>query len=321
VLDFRYVDLNHVLSGSVQGITAARLYGSALYMGFGDSGGNRPGLLALKQLPPIPGLDVMTSAEAAELGIEKFPYFGSHGTPANSAATIMVDAMAEFHSRLYLANNGGCMRTTRIDPRTYKDFPEDWASCRPNLTEYTSLTSVTVSRVDALEPADKAVPQLIPFAGRLYMARNTTVGPQLLACAPEATGYANDCDPGDWALVAPNSVGDARLTQFDLPDNARITLLAATASHLYVGFNNASAGLVVFRTANPTASARSDFRGLLDCPADQAATTCEGLGQNGLGVGATRIFDGVALGFDGKNYLYLTAGTGTGPVRVYRIAD
>ncbi|MBF5042035.1 hypothetical protein FGE12_06485 [Aggregicoccus sp. 17bor-14] len=325
VLDFRYVDLNTFAGGQARGLSAARFYANSLYLGVPDTTGNRPGVFVLRRTPDVaPGLDVPNDGSAQDLALGGFEYFGGSttlGAKANPAALVGVDAMAELNGMLYLANNGGCVRTTRNDPRPFKDFPGDWATCRPTASAYTALTSITLSSGADLEPADRAVPALVPFGGRLYMARNTTSGPQLFACSPGATGAASDCDAGDWSLVAPNSSGDARLTQFDTAGNTRLTLLAATASHLYVGFNNADNGLVLFRTSSPTASARSDFRGLLDCPADQAPGDCQGLGQNGLGVGATRIFDSVALGFDGKSYLFLTAGTGTSAVRVFRIAD
>jgi hypothetical protein len=46
-----------------------------------------------------------------------------------------------------------------------------------------------------------------------------------------------------------------------------------------------------------------------------------GLGGNGLGVGATRIFDGVASSLGGTEALYLTAGNGSSAVRLFRTMD
>ncbi|HEY0096263.1 MAG TPA: hypothetical protein VGB96_18180, partial [Archangium sp.] len=165
---------------------------------------------------------------------------------------------------------------------------------------------------------DKAVPQLAVFQGRLYLARNTTVGPQLFACDPAKTGSATDCDPDDWALVAANSTGGSQLTQFDNPANTALSLLVATSRSLFVGFDNGTQGVVVLRTSHPQPALRSDFTGADECSAAQHPAGCEGLGGSGLGEGVTRIFDGKALG---TGTVYLTAGTGSGPAGLYRLVD
>jgi len=164
------------------------------------------------------------------------------------------------------------------------------------------------------------------FQGRLYLARNTTSGtgvrgPQLFVCDPEKTGASADCDPGDWSLVAPNSTGDTLLTQFNDPDNTSLSLLVATATALYVGFDNASRGVVLLRASMANPVTRAGFMGKGGCSAAQSPAGCEGLGGSGLGVGATRIFDGEVLGASGIESVYLTAGDGTGPAGLFRLRD
>ena len=119
--------------------------------------------------------------------------------------------------------------------------------------------------------------------------------------------------------LAPNGIGDTQLSQFNDPQNARITLLAATSSRLYVGYNN-TAGLVLYRSKGNAPATRSDFEGASGCDASTAPSSCDGLGGRGLGAGATRIFDGRVLTFGNKDYVYLTAGTGTSGFRVFRLA-
>jgi hypothetical protein len=46
-----------------------------------------------------------------------------------------------------------------------------------------------------------------------------------------------------------------------------------------------------------------------------------GLAGNGLGAGATRIFDGKVLGASGGELVFLTAGDGIGPAGLYRLVD
>ena len=181
------------------------------------------------------------------------------------------------------------------------------------------VTSLASSKASDLEPADRAVPSMVTFGGHLFAARNTTTGPQLWSCDPTRTGDTAQCDPGDWSLVAPNTSGDTRLTQFNDATNAAVTLLAATPQHLFVGFNNSSRGIVVYRTSNAAAATTADFTGRQACAAS-GGSGCHGLGGDGLGRGLTRIFDGKALNFAGADFLYLAAGTGTSPVRIYRAA-
>ena len=98
----------------------------------------------------------------------------------------------------------------------------------------------------------------------------------------------------------------------------RIALLAATSSQLYVGYNN-TAGLVIYRSSGTAPASRSDFEGAGGCDASTAPSSCDGLGGRGLGVGATGIFDGRVLTYGSKDYVYLTAGTGTSGFRVFRL--
>jgi hypothetical protein len=251
------------------------------------------------------------------------PGIGAGGSPKNNAPVQMIDTLAGFNDRLYVVNNGGCMRSTTPTPRSYSSFPADWASCTPSLPAWSSRTSRTTFKTADLEPADRAVPQLAAFQGKLYLARNTTStagvkGPQLFVCSPERTGATLDCDSGDWSLVAPNTTGDTLFTQFNDADNVSLSLLVATANALYVGFDNASRGVVVMRASTPAPLGRDDFTGKEGCSAAQFPSGCEGLGGNGLGAGATRLFDGKALG---TGSVYLTAGNGTGPAGLHRLVD
>jgi hypothetical protein len=321
----RYLDLSLVLGGQTKGFSAALFFQDRLYLGFPDGGGSRPYLVVTKRLPGAdPGLDAAVGVDVENLQADKMPGIGLNGTPTNKfASPLLIDTLTAFNDRLYVVNNGGCMRSTNPTPRAYGTFPADWASCTPSLAAWSSLTSKTTTKAADLEPVDRAVPGMAVFQGRLYLARNTTVGPQLFMCTPGTTGSTTDCDPGDWSLVAANSTGNTQLSQFDEPDNTALSLLMATPRSLFVGFNNSTKGVVVLRSsgATPVPTARADFVGKGGCSAAQLATGCEGVGGNGLGAGATRLFDGVVAGDSGSESLYLTAGNGTGPAGLYRLPD
>jgi hypothetical protein len=323
-LYLRYLDLSALLGGQTRNFSTALFFRDRLYLGFADTGGSRPYLLVVKRFPTAdPGYDASSGTDVEDLVADNMPGIGVGGSPKNNAAVQMIDTLAGFNDRLYAVNNGGCVRSTTPTPRSFSSFPGDWAPCTPSLTAWNSRTSRTTSKLADLEPADRAVPQLAVFQGRLYLARNTTStagvrGPQLFVCSPERTGATLECDPGDWSLVAPNSTGDTLFTQFNDADNVSISLLVATANALYVGFDNASRGVVVMRAATPAPLGREDFLGKERCSAAQFPSGCEGLGGNGLGAGATRLFDGKAIG---TGSVYLTAGNGTGPAGLYRLVD
>jgi hypothetical protein len=138
------------------------------------------------------------------------------------------------------------------------------------------------------------------------------------------TGDPAQCDAGDWTLVAPNAPtcqglscdGDVRLTQFDDGSLTSITMVVATASHLYVGFDGAD-GVAVFRTANPAAATRADFEGTGGCPADQHGDgACAGYGGAGFGDPTiTRIYDAQAL----FGSVWITAGSASTAVELVEL--
>jgi hypothetical protein len=289
--DFAYSDLGGSVPTSATNATSAVVFHDHLYVGFQSSGG--PVLEALGSMPSLPG----SAASATDMGASIMPGIG--GT-----STAMIDSMAVF---------GSC---------------NDWVDSTPSAVAYTLKASLPTTRTSDLEPADRAIPAMATFNGRLFVARNTTAGPQLWSCTPSS---GTQCSRGDWSLVAANTVGDTLLTQFNDSDNAAITLLAATSQHLYVGFNNATRGVVVYRAASPPAPTNpaaldiSQFRGRLDGPAVDPTcrgpgTACPGFGGDGLGLGAvtTRIFDGKVFNLSGAENLYVAAGDGTGPVRIFR---
>jgi len=302
--DFSYVDTSFTVSNGMRTATAAVVMGSKLYVGLLGIGGVRPGLVALNRAPAAPGIDA-TAADLENLQAETIPGI------AKSAKVSLVDSMIVFNDRLYVFNNGGCARSSTAVPAS-----GSWTSCTP-AGLFPTKTSVTTSKNGDLLPSDKAFPALAIWNGRLYAARNTTAGPELWVCAPGTDGQ---CAPSDWQLVAPNVRLDRALTQFDDGGNKSISLLAATSSHLYVGFDNA-AGVQVYRAATATPIDQSDFAGASGCNAAQHTSGCAGIGGAGLGAGATRIFDGKALTFPSGEQLFVAAGDGAVAARLFRFAQ
>jgi hypothetical protein len=301
-LDFRFVDLSVQLGGNTRGFSALYAHADRLYMGFPDDGGSRPYFVALQTMPPAPGLDA-TVSDALDLKADDFP--GWQQTP-----TEMVDSIGDLGGLLYAANRGGIMASTISTPGDSGNSTH-WAVATPNAPAFTAKTSRSTTKLADLLPTDRAFPQFASFGGQLYVGRNTTTGPQLWACNPALGTSAVRCEPGDWRLVAANATGDTLLTQFNNANLTSITLVAATPTHLYVGFDGTN-GVQVFRTASPAATSPTDFTGQLGCSAAQHPATCAGIGGAGLGTPSdTRILDGKALTFGSSSAVWLTVGDGT----------
>ena len=299
-----YVDLSAVTSGTPFGATATHVFHNQLYVGFGATAG--PDLVRLSTTPTAPGLDAVAGSDAVDLAV---------GGSALGGAGALVDVIADFGDRLYAAGAHGCLVSTTNAPRPFAGFPGDWSGCAPASDP---LPTVVTAKTSAIEPADRAYPAAVAFGGRLYLARNTTSGPQLFACTPTASGDPALCDPADFTLVARNSQGNVVLTQFDDGGNGAITLLVATAAHLYVGFNNA-AGVQLYRSSVATPLARGDFEGASGCSAALHPTSCASIGGSGFGDAASvRIFDAAALG---GTRLVVTTGNGAVGARVFSVAE
>ena len=317
--DFAYVDTSNLLFPTTRTMSAAHFFNGRLYLGYLDtSNQNGPVLNALVTMPALPGLEP-ASTDAVALGAMNLANFGISGLPFNSNfAPTMVDVITDFNGQLYMANDGAWYRSTVAipGPCVFRGACADWQEVTPSALAYAARPSLPASATSDLRPSDRAVPSMVSFGGRLFAARNTNVfGPQLWSCAPATAG--GPCNAGDWTLIAPDL--DPNVSQFGNPNNKAVAFLAATATHLYVGFDNAVDGIVVYRTATAAASSRADFTGQLGCSA--ALATCQGLGTNGLGATLTDIADAKALSFNGQDYLYLSASVGAGPARVYRIAQ
>jgi hypothetical protein len=220
-------------------------------------------------------------------------------------------------------------RATVEVPGRYSARPGDWAGTTPLDPAWAARRGLPAASSSDLTPAHRAVPAMAAFgtcgAGPcLFLARNVVgttpaVVPQLWACDPSWTLDATACDPGDWTLAAPNARADASLTQLDVPTNGAAGVLLATPHYLYLGFDNASTGVQLYRT-EVVPSGFGAFRGRDGCVAGTAG--CEGLGGNGFGDAAvTRLLDAEAVSAGGTTALYVVAGDAAGPLRLYAFPE
>ncbi|HUJ59766.1 MAG TPA: hypothetical protein VLX92_14780, partial [Kofleriaceae bacterium] len=313
-LELDYVDLTSISNANALAISAIAAVNDVVYIGMASSNTTyRPVLGALSTMPAAPGLDP---------GPTDLVDLNADSSKLKGTSVARIDAMAAFQSRLVVANANAWFAATVAVPGDMKTNASNWHEITPGGGNYTNKTSISDSKTSNITPADRAVPQLAQFGGRLFVARNTTTGPQLWSCNPAQTGDPTICDPPDWTLVAPNTVncflilcsGDPLITSFDDGSLTAITMVVATAHYLYVGFDGTN-GVEVFRTANPAATSQSDFEGTGGCnAASHDANHCDGYGGVGLGTSATRIFDAKALTFSGTTSVWMTIGDGSTPV-------
>ncbi len=236
------------LQGGVKGVSSVAALGSTLFVGFAAT---------------TPKATILSFAGGTQT-LES-PTLGAAGPPV----TTLIGSMASFGGQLYAANGTGCSRRSSTGT---------WSDCTP--PGWSAATSTSTTKTSDFLPGDKAAPAMATFAGRLFLARNTTAGPQLWST-----------DGSTWQQVAS-------------PGSGTISLLAATAEHLYVGYDGAS-GVTLFRSvvSTPPVNA-SDFAPF---------------GGTGLGAGVTTIYDARAVAFGGPDYLYVAAGSTGSPVQVFRL--
>ncbi|RME88649.1 MAG: hypothetical protein D6767_09830 [Candidatus Hydrogenedentota bacterium] len=136
----------------------------------------------------------------------------------------------------------------------------------------------------------------------------------------------------DWILVAERSAGDGRSDMSDKAEcgtapnkcdteNTHITLLEFNGSYMYIGYDNATYGVNIWRVdfnnaastggaiPSGTAPLESDF---------SLAHTNFGLTGTNKTTADTRIFSSATVNDGGVDYLILTTGDGTNPVNVFR---
>jgi len=286
--------------------------------------------------------------------INYMDYFGGNGATAgtrNYARVAGVDSLFVFNDRIYAANgghptldhNGSIIRSASTIPAgcntgTQTCSTSDWVEIGPrtNTKWHNSGTnnwySLELSKFYDFIPADKAFPQMAEFNSNLYVVRNicvvanqgattwagsvsTTSGcldgtstnrrAQLWKCDPTASGVTTTCEAADWSLVGEN--GSTGFTDMGESTNTIITMVVKNGTSLYIGYDN-STGVRIYRTkvgvTNPTAS--TDFEAVGSAGLDGDTTNIQ------------QIFSAISVLSGTDNYLYISAGKNSVPVKAYR---
>jgi hypothetical protein len=314
-LGFSYVDLYTALpqTSGVTGVASMAVLNDRLYVGLQVVDADRPRIAVLTRTPAPPGLDC-TPSDAFATTLQQT------SMAETGAGLSQVDAMAGFEGRLFVANRKAVLVSKTGLPAGAADASTEFDDCTPPAAGGWEATSIGKYPVKTdLTPADKGVSGLAAWAGRLYLGRNTRqppppvtdpAVPELWVFTPRhdpSTGAFLGCLPSDWLRIA---------TNFGDPGSSTLTALFASASHLYVGYDNAS-GAALFRTSAAAPAGEADFTGHLSCTAP-----CTPLGGAGFGDPTnTRVLDARAIPFGAVDEVWAVLGSGASPARVFRISE
>ncbi|MBI5508121.1 MAG: hypothetical protein HY903_05155 [Deltaproteobacteria bacterium] len=351
-LDFNYVDFDNMTGSNSNGLSSTAVFNDRLFIGMARQPNNRPDFSKVSfNVADTGACDPATSCNATEsvaahsvrLDIHNMPYFGAMAPVANRnwAYYVGVDSLTVFNGLIYAAagghgrvdHNGGLIRSNSADPAacTGSGTCADWTEIAPRADAAwhngSGRFSLELNKTYDLIPGDKAFAQFAEYNGRLFVTRTTctvqgangadaavhTVAgcndgtvtnrqAQLWKCDPALNAPATSCEAADWGVVADGGTG---LTNFADANNRTLSMAVANGSYLYVGFDNTS-GVEIWRTntANPGA----------------ATDVWTQVGADGLGDAANiqQIYSAISIQLGSRYYLYVSAGKGGVPVRVFR---
>ncbi len=258
-------------------------------------------------------------------------YIANSGAISNSGSC----NMGTSYSAGVCQQIGGIIRSNSLNPSncTAVDNCGSWTNISPSTDDkFRMYFSNVLTKLSDLIPADQPVPGFAAFNDNLYMIRNacTTsrwnrgcIGdectddqvcsdaqsvPQLWKCDPTNGGLdttnPTTCESNEWSLVGEN--GSTGKTNMGSTNNTKITFITTNGSRMYIGFDNATDGVTVWRTKSGVKNPSLD-------------TDFEQIGSNGLGnTNNQQIFSSVSFNQGSVYYLYLSVGKSGEPVKVYR---
>lgn len=104
--------------------------------------------------------------------------------------------------------------------------------------------------------------------------------------------------------------------------NTEITMMVVNGNRLYVGYDNATDGINIWRTKSGVTkpTSESDFEAVCQDTGTVCAVPSKQFGW-GVGNGNSKIFDGISVNDAGTDYVVISARTGSNPFRIYRTAN
>ena len=314
--------------------SAQTLYGNAdkVFNGLAsDHGTNAP---ILNRLPATVASGVVTIGTPIDLSGKNIPVIGkapAAGEPTNpnGSGVVGIDTIFTQGASTYFANNGGVIYVTTskiltATPGNANDWKLGTTTFDPVLSTPSAATgtslylpasnSTTGGGLGKVRPGEKAYPYIILYNGKLYMVRNvgdttptTNLRGEVWTCTPNASGQ---CAPAGWSKIISGTETDIGTTA------TAIGMLVANGNNLYVGFDDPTSGVRIFKFSGATPGATSGT---------MSGAGWVQQGTNGLGSSSKYIMTSVSLydQISNKNYIYIVVGNGLGTtaIKVVRQAD
>jgi|GEM_PF-1296487 len=342
---------------SVQSLYA---FGDSFYAGISSKHGQQSPLLNRFVLVDS-GSGVLTVNSSINVSAKDITLIGKQGTSKNPVSdkngVVGIDSMYYVSSTgtptpvntFYLANNGGLVAATYvigIEPTVPTASPtdsEDFAAVKSQAQFAAdgggSTTLVLPDEVDGglgkIRPGQKGMPFIVDYKGVLYIGRNIALsqtddnetvqnGAEIWRCDSDCTVSAN------WKLALSSSqlsYTDDSNQGTDGSNNKAIGLMQVNGDYLYIGFENETHGVTIFRT-KAGVTGIDDGAGILGA-SDGTAGNGDGhldfvqQGIAGLGQSTSfrYIFSSASLKKLGKNYIYITVGDNNDAIKVVRQVD
>jgi hypothetical protein len=351
VLDWKYFDMSGSTGGGTKSVLSEIVFRDRLYLGMTESGGKNPKaprLVVALDLTQQDGIS-NTAEQACSLVLhsncsldgELMPYIGmSNTSPApakpNPATLVGIDSMAVYDKSLYLANNGGVIRSAIPNPLNYLNHAAHWDRT-PALNFEAEQPShrtdtIRLTRGSDLTRRELGYPQMAVYRNNLYVIRNACAVAAQNATYPSLSCSVDQMKPQLWQFDGVSwtaMVQSSGITNFGNPNNKYITMVVRNGGTdtvggvLYVGFDNDVDGIAVYKTNEDAPSTIGDWSGWKDemCSASCTPIANYGLGTAGAGL-LTKILQGISIEFEGEDYLYVAVGDSQNiPLRVYRARD
>ncbi|EMN40261.1 lipoprotein adhesin LigB [Leptospira interrogans] len=288
-------------------------------------------------------IDRMPYFGGGSVDVVNYRSYKSDNSSINWGYYVGIDSLFVFKEKLYAANggfpnslhNGSIIHSTSANPSPCEGINRcsSWKDTAPRSnpkwhnSPHNNWFSLELTKYRNLIPADKAFSQFAEFNGRLYVTRTICVTkedhsglrqslqtvkgctdgsytnrrPQLWKCDPTLTGDTTTCEAEDWSLVGDNGTG---FTNFGDDSNHSMTMMVASGSYLYIGFDNEN-GIQIWRTnlENPGSSSHN----------------WEPIGIGGLrDVTNRQIYSAISGMNFGVNFVYISVGNKNKPVKIYR---
>ncbi len=310
--------------------------GDSMYLGFASAHGTQAPLLMRQMLEDTNADGILECAPVGnftgDLGVRSLSDLGKGaGNPAktfNTNAVVGIDSMFYDGTNFYIANNGGVAVSAGLPTGGVDNTAPYAANTLHTIITQVDLGGVTLVLPDSangglekVRPGQKGVPFIVNWNGTYYFARNMaldqTATGQTTPSGGEIWACSASCDTlGGWSKVMDISLATggglpshAAATQ---TNNQAISMLAVNGDYLYIGIDNITDGVRIFKsnlgvTSINGTSNNTDFT-------EQA--------DPGLGYGYQIIFSSSSLDKHGKSYIYVTVSDAIGSaIKVVRQVD